>query len=164
MGNIGTTAGQDIVSAEAPKWATQARDGFDPKRNVVVWKDSLAIEGKPFKAIVFRTGRDVVDRFVVAHGYDPQTGEWSYGSYHSTFISALEAADDSILGVFIVGDGDVSSSLERHGFQANAKNISTVLAGARRGDNSLDERVQAAINAAVNKAVADYGECGDLEK
>lgn len=107
---------------------------------------------------------DIVDRFVVAHGYSPETGEWSYGSYHRTFASAWEDADDSILGLFLVGDGDVSSSLQNQGYRASAKNIDTVLAGARKGDETLTERIQNAINAAIDKAVRDYGEFGDLEQ
>lgn len=164
MGTIEPMAGQDAIASDASLRDARFRNGFDPKCNVVVWKDPLEVEGKPCKAIVFRTGADIVDRFVVAHGYSPETGEWSYGSYHRTFASAWEDADDSILGLFLVGDGDVSSSLQNQGYRASAKNIDTVLAGARKGDETLTERIQNAINAAIDKAVRDYGEFGDLEQ
>ena len=36
--------------------------------------------------------------------------------------------------------------------------------GARKGDETLTERIQNDINAAIDKAVRDYGEFGDLEQ
>lgn len=55
---------------------------IDPKGRVV-------LERRDKDALLFRGG--AYQPFIVAHGYDERSGEWSYGDYLDTAAEAVEA-------------------------------------------------------------------------
>lgn len=75
---------------------------FDPKGNVVLeqFEDSAygttAVLLRPESA-AYRAQTGLGDPYVVAYGYDKETGEWSHGYYTSNLSYALDRANPEIL-------------------------------------------------------------------
>lgn len=66
--------------------------------------------------------------YVVAHGYDKATGEWSYGSYYGDLGHAFEEANPEIIEEACVRweKGDIRAALSERGLEGTEFNISTV--------------------------------------
>lgn len=75
---------------------------FDPKGNVVLeqFEDSAygttAVLLRPESA-AYRAQTGLGDPYVVAYGYDKETGEWSHGYYTSNLSYAVDRANPEIL-------------------------------------------------------------------
>ena len=121
--------------------------GLDPKGNVVIAKGERLGE-REFATILFRPTAES-NPFLVADGYEAQTGSWAEAREYATLVAAWEASDPSILGLFPVGDGDVCAALERSGFEPSDGNIEKVVA------DGFDELVWAAIADALDARVAN---------
>lgn len=71
-------------------------NGFDKKGNLI-------LEQFGTTALIVRFGKDgkilpkELTPYVVARHYDPETGEWSYGSYYSHLGHAYEEANPDII-------------------------------------------------------------------
>ena len=89
---------------------------LDPKGNVVLARfgnDALIFRGGPYEP------------YVVASGYDEQTGTWSHGTYYSDLSRAWDYIHPDILEEVTVKwmRDDFAESLEEHGIEATDDNI-----------------------------------------
>lgn len=77
---------------------------FDPKGNVVLeqFEDSAygttAVLLRPESA-AYRAQTGLGDPYVVAYGYDKETGEWSHGYYTSNLSYAVDRANPEMQGL-----------------------------------------------------------------
>lgn len=69
--------------------------------------------------------------FVVAYGYDKDTGEWSHGSYYGDLGHAFDEANPEIIEDATVRWEleDIRAKLEEYGIEASDHNIAEVLGG-----------------------------------
>lgn len=123
----------------------QARQGaLDPKGHVVLCDFGDA-------ALVL-TSTSAPEPFVVAHGYDPDTGEWARGEYFSDLSWAWDEANPSIISDATVKwtREDLADALVRAGLPETDRNADELLeaagglvgwrdAATRRGNEFLDE-------------------------
>lgn len=77
------------VQAQTRNLASGVAQAIDPKGRVVLQRLDR-------DALLFRGG--AYQPFVVAHGYDERTGEWSHGSYLDTAAEAAEALNPKAVG------------------------------------------------------------------
>ena len=97
---------------------------LDPKGNIV-------LENFGRDALVVRTGTDgsilpkALQPYVVAHGYEAETGEWAHGSYFSDLGHAYEAADPDIIEQASIRwmRDDLAQALEEAGVEPNKETI-----------------------------------------
>lgn len=108
------------LQAERDGLKNQA-SAFDPKGHVV-----LAEFGD--RALVL-TNKDAVQPFVVAHGYDSETGEWAHGLYFSDLGTAYDFANPEILegAVVRIEREDISEKLKEYGAIPSYENIQEVI-------------------------------------
>ena len=70
---------------------------FDPKGRIVLqYWDSDETHGQPV-ALLMRWGIERDQPFVVAWGYDKETGEWSQGNYYDNLNEARDHADPYVI-------------------------------------------------------------------
>lgn len=99
------------------------------------WKEkNVLIDRNGDDALVMRPRADGTREFVVAHGYDDETGHWSSGTYYSSIASAaadlegrsISTADDVILADFWCRE-DIVGKLEGQGIPTTDANIDLVI-------------------------------------
>lgn len=103
-------------------------DALDHKGRIIL--QTFEIEGNERPdALVFSPG--AVQPYIVAHGYDAETGEWSHGSYYSDLGRAYDAANPEIIEDATVKWEleDVREKLEEYGVDISGRNVAEVLAG-----------------------------------
>lgn len=88
----------------------------DPKGNIVM--ETFEDGSGRTDALIFRPG--AAQKYVVAHGYDAETGEWSQGSYFSDPMRAYAEANPEVLEESLVvwEKDDVRAALEDEGMAA----------------------------------------------
>lgn len=101
--------------------ANLSRVDLDPKGYAV-------LAGGKGHALVFR-GEKAVEPFVIASGYDPDTGQWSSGSYFADLGHAWECFQDDILEEASVRwvDEDFERALEQAGAPVNEDTMQELL-------------------------------------
>lgn len=125
---------------------------LDPKGHIVL--DSFFARGMERVAMVYLGGD--VQPFVVAHGYDPLTGDWSHGSYCSNLDDAVAAMDDEnpeIVASVQFMSTMVEDCLEAANRATSAENVDVVV-----DEVDTEELVQHMVNMAwdyVSNAVDD---------
>lgn len=125
---------------------------LDPKGHIVL--DSFFARGMERVAMVYLGGD--VQPFVVAHGYDPLTGDWSHGSYCSNLDDAVAAMDDEnpeIVASVQLMSTMVEDCLEAANRATSAENVDVVV-----DEVDTKELVQHMVNMAwdyVSNAVDD---------
>lgn len=148
--------------------ATHKKIGLDPKGHVV-----LAEFGD--RALVF-TNKDAVQPFVVAHGYDSETGEWAHGLYFSDLGTAYDFANPEIFegAVVRIEREDISEKLKEYGVLPSYENIQEVIfpdTGMKPlaqsiHDNMLDcarENIDARVKSLMDASRLDVLERKDKE-
>lgn len=82
-------------------------------------------------ALIFR-GQQAVEPYVVAHGYNPERGDWAAGSYYSSPVDAwCEADPRAIAGSALYWEReDIAEALRDRGLPATDFNIDTVIGEA----------------------------------
>ena len=127
--------------------AKQAAMGcIDPKGNIVLKQfDDVAVLFRP---------QNSHEPYVVANGYDKQTGEWGHGSYFSDLGHAWEKANPEIVEDACIRwqRDDIKAALESKGCPATEANVSwmgnsRIMEDFRKeltdeGDKLLDRLVQ----------------------
>ena len=106
----------------------QHKLALDPKGNIV-------LENFGRDALVLRIGKDGnilphdLQPYVVAHGYDLTTGEWSHGSYFSDLGRAYDAADPEIIeqGTIRWMREDIACALKNEGIRPTDRAINDLL-------------------------------------
>lgn len=84
-------------------------------------------------ALIYR-GPKAVDKFVIAHGYDPEGKDWSHGSYFQNITDAvaeykgvsIPEPEDTLLQ-FTVTRTDVEHGLDDAGYSACKENVDKVM-------------------------------------
>lgn len=85
------------MQARKPHVLEQAAAVHDPLPEVsqcIDPKGRVVLETRGRDALLFRGGR--YQPYVVAHGYDGRTGEWSHGNYLETAAEAAEALNPAV--------------------------------------------------------------------
>ena len=102
---------------------------------VRAWKEkNIFIDRNGDDALVMRPRADGTREFVVAHGYDEETGRWSHGTYYDSIASAaadlegrsISTANDVILADFWCRE-DIAEQLEGQGIPTTDANIDLVI-------------------------------------
>lgn len=107
---------------------------FDPKGNVVLeqFEDSAygttAVLLRPESA-AYRAQTGLGDPYVVAYGYDKETGEWSHGYYTSNLSYAVDRANPEILEEATIKwqREDFEAALEEKGLEPSKRNMEALI-------------------------------------
>lgn len=107
---------------------------FDPKGNVVLeqFEDSAygttAVLLRPESA-AYRAQTGLGDPYVVAYGYDKETGEWSHGYYTSNLSYAVDRANPEILEEATIKwqREDFEAALEEKGLEPSKRNTEALI-------------------------------------
>ena len=135
---------------------------FDPKGNVVLeqFEDSAygttAVLLRPESA-AYRAQTGLGDPYVVAYGYDKETGEWSHGYYTSNLSYAVDRANPEILEEATIKwqREDFEAALEEKGLEPSKRNTARMeRLGDRRGQR--DHR-GCSTNLDSSKEPKEYG-------
>lgn len=100
---IGNSAYYGDMASEAILNLQAERDELKNHLPVLDPKGNIVLENFGRDALIVRTGSDgtilpkALQPYVVAHGYEAETGEWGHGSYFSDLGHAYEAADPDII-------------------------------------------------------------------
>lgn len=164
-----------VIGAEAMS-DLAIRDAADAARSVLRFIDRAPRPGRPASpqvspsidakgnvvleaygngdAVIFRGGG--FRPFVVAHGYDAETGEWSQGEYHESAWSAFNSADPEVI--------------DRWGVTWTRQDIRDVLedAGLNLDDPSKDAEIEAAVDMVIgivdDVSYDHYGAWADIRE
>ena len=113
----------------------QVKDDTNTTDEIAAWKEkNVLIDRNGDDALVMRKMDDGRREFVVAHGYDEETGHWGHGTYYDSIASAaadlegraISTATDVILADFWCRE-DIAAALEDQGIPDTDENIDLVL-------------------------------------
>lgn len=135
---------------------------IDPKGNVVLeqFEDSaygttavlLRPESKRYQQ---ETG--LGDPYVVAYGYDMQTGEWSHGFYTADLSYAVERANPEVLDELTVKwqREDFEATLEKDGYDPDKDNVDALILSCSESMEAWKGSAIADGNETIENAVRD---------
>lgn len=110
------------------------------------WKDRhVPIDRNGDDALVMHKLADGGREFIVAHGYDEETGHWSYGTYYDSLASAaadlegraISNGTDVILADFWYRT-DIEEVLKNRGIPATAENVDLTVRELRLDGDPYD--------------------------
>lgn len=109
--------------------------GMDKTAEIAAWKENhVPIDRNGDDALVMHKMADGSREFIVAHGYDEETGHWGHGTYYDSLASAaadLEGRYISTGEEVICPDfwyrADIESALENAGIEVNDANVDATL-------------------------------------
>lgn len=99
------------------------------------WKKTyVPIERRGDDALVMHARDDGTREYIVAHGYDEETGHWGHGTYYESLASAaadlegraISDTDGIVLADFWTRE-DIANALGDRGFATTDENIDAVL-------------------------------------
>lgn len=136
---------------------------LDPRGNVVLMSFSSA--GGTTDALLYRGGEHAP--FVHAHGYDPETGEWSQGRYFGDPCRAYFSANPRIVEESATWweREDFADALERAGVEVTERKIDDLIGETSMMRGWLDRAVEDGnelIDEAASWLVERDGEHFDL--
>ena len=110
-------------------------NGMDKTAEIAAWKENhIPIDRNGDDALVMHKKADGSREFIVAHGYDEETGHWGHGTYYDSLASAaadLEGRYISTGEEVICPDfwyrADIESALENAGIEVNDANVDATL-------------------------------------
>lgn len=110
-------------------------NGMDKTAEIAAWKENhVPIDRNGDDALVMHKKADGSREFIVAHGYDEETGHWGHGTYYDSLASAaadLEGRYISTGEEVICPDfwyrADIESALENAGIEVNDANVDATL-------------------------------------
>ena len=110
-------------------------NGMDKTAEIAAWKENhVPIDRNGDDALVMHKMADGSREFIVAHGYDEETGHWGHGTYYDSLASAaadLEGRYISTGEEVICPDfwyrADIESALENAGVEVNDANVNATL-------------------------------------
>ena len=112
------------------------KNGMDKTAEIAAWKEKhVPIDRNGDDALVMHKMADGSREFIVAHGYDEETGHWGHGTYYDSLASAaadLEGRAISTPGMEVICPDfwyrdDIESALEEAGLEVNDANVDAVL-------------------------------------
>lgn len=104
------------------------KNGMDKTAEIAAWKEKhVPIDRNGDDALVMHKMADGSREFIVAHGYDEETGHWGHGTYYDSLASAaadLEGRAISTPGMEVICPDfwyrdDIESALEEAGLEVN---------------------------------------------
>lgn len=110
--------------------------GMDKTAEIAAWKENhVPIDRNGDDALVMHKMADGSREFIVAHGYDEETGHWGHGTYYDSLASAaadLESRTISDAGEEVICPdfwyrADIESALENAGLEVNDANVNATL-------------------------------------
>ena len=110
--------------------------GMDKTAEIAAWKENhVPIDRNGDDALVMHKMADGSREFIVAHGYDEETGHWGHGTYYDSLASAaadLESRTISDAGEEVICPdfwyrADIESALENAGIEVNDANVDATL-------------------------------------
>lgn len=105
-----------------PSWGGPVARELDPKGRLVL--STARNRHDAVEALIYKGGRP--QPFVVAHGYDAETGEWGHGSYFASLEEAREELDrgnPAVLGSARLDVSDLAEILVSRGFAPCRANL-----------------------------------------
>lgn len=112
------------------------KNGMDKTAEIAAWKEKhVPIDRNGDDALVMHKMADGSREFIVAHGYDEETGHWGHGTYYDSLASAaadLEGRAISTPGMEVICPDfwyrdDIESALEEAGLEVNDANVDAAL-------------------------------------
>lgn len=111
-------------------------NGMDKAAEIAAWKEKhVPIDRNGDDALVMHKMADGSREFIVAHGYDEETGHWGHGTYYDSLASAaadLEGRAISAPGMEVICPDfwyrdDIEFALEEAGLEVNDENVDAAL-------------------------------------
>lgn len=111
-------------------------NGMDKTVEIAAWKENhVPIDRNGDDALVMHKMADGSREFIVAHGYDEETGHWGHGTYYDSLASAaadLEGRAISRAGEEVICPdfwyrADIESALENAGVEVNDANVNATI-------------------------------------
>lgn len=109
---------------------------MDKAAEIAAWKENhVPIDRNGDDALVMHKMADGSREFIVAHGYDEETGHWGHGTYYDSLASAaadLEGRAISAPGMEVICPDfwyrdDIEFALEEAGLEVNDENVDAAL-------------------------------------
>lgn len=109
---------------------------MDKAAEIAAWKENhVPIDRNGDDALVMHKMTDGSREFIVAHGYDEETGHWGHGTYYDSLASAaadLEGRAISAPGMEVICPDfwyrdDIEFALEEAGLEVNDENVDAAL-------------------------------------
>ena len=111
-------------------------NGMDKAAEIAAWKENhVPIDRNGDDALVMHKMADGSREFIVAHGYDEETGHWGHVTYYDSLASAaadLEGRAISAPGMEVICPDfwyrdDIEFALEEAGLEVNDENVDAAL-------------------------------------
>lgn len=128
-----------------------------------VWKQrNVLIDRNGDDALVMRKRANGTREYVVAHGYDEETGHWGHGTYYDSLASAaadlegrsISTATDVILADFWCRE-DIENALEANGIPVTDLNIDLVMEQLGLDGDPYDSFFMESLATAGNEMISD---------
>lgn len=153
------------IRAAVQSHMAEKENDIDKAAEIAAWKEKhVLIDRSGDDALVMHKMNDGSREFIVAHGYDEQTGHWSHGTYYDSVASAaadlegraISTATDVILADFWCKE-DITNYLETYGRPVTEENIDLVMEelglDGEPYDSFFAERLAEAGNEMIAEAV-----------
>lgn len=147
----------------------EKENDMDKAAEIAAWKEKhVLIDRNGDDALVMHKMNDGSREFIVAHGYDEETGHWSHGSYYDSVASAaadlegraISTATDVILADFWCRE-DITNYLETYGRPVTEENIDLVMEELGLDGDPYDSFLMERLAETGNELIADA--VGDIE-
>lgn len=138
--------------------------GMDKTAEIAAWKENhVPIDRNGDDALVMHKMADGSREFIVAHGYDEETGHWGHGTYYDSLASAaadLESRTISDAGEEVICPdfwyrADIESALENAGLEVNDANVNATLKELGFDNGWLNSNFHDRLAEMGNEMIAD---------
>lgn len=139
-------------------------NGMDKTAEIAAWKENhVPIDRIGDDALVMHKMADGSREFIVAHGYDEETGHWGHGTYYDSLASAaadLESRTISDAGEEVICPdfwyrADIESALENAGLEVNDANVNATLKELGFDNGWLNSNFHDRLAEMGNEMIAD---------
>lgn len=137
---------------------------MDKTAEIAAWKENhVPIDRNGDDALVMHKMADGIREFIVAHGYDEETGHWGHGTYYDSLASAaadLESRTISDAGEEVICPdfwyrADIESALENAGLEVNDANVNATLKELGFDNGWLNSNFHDRLAEMGNEMIAD---------
>ena len=144
--------------------AAGKENGMDKTAEIAAWKENhVPIDRNGDDALVMHKMADGSREFIVAHGYDEETGHWGHGTYYDSLASAAADLEDRAISnpgeEVICPDfwyrADIESALENAGLEVNDANVNATLKELGFDNGWLNSNFHNRLAEMGNEMIAD---------
>lgn len=137
---------------------------MDKTAEIAAWKEKhVPIDRNGDDALVMHKMADGKREFIVAHGYDEETGHWGHGTYYDSLASAAADLEDRAISnpgeEVICPDfwyrADIESALENAGLEVNDANVNATLKELGFDNGWLNSNFHDRLAEMGNEMIAD---------